>query len=831
VISGATGASYTTPAAVAGDNGATFTVTVSNTAGSITSSAATLTVNSAPSITTQPANQTVTAGSAANFAVVASGTAPLTYQWSKNGNVIVGATGSSYTTPATVSGDSGAQFSVVVSNSAGSVTSNAATLTVNVAPTITQQPVNQAVTAPNPATFTVVATGTAPLAYQWKKGGAVITAATSSSYTTPATTTADNGSSFTVTVSNTAGSVTSTAAALTVTSAAVAPSITTQPANQTVNAGQPATFSVVAAGTAPLSYQWYKGAVAISGATASSYTTPAAATTDNGAAFKVTVTNSAGTVTSNSAVLTVTAAALTDVLTYHYDNARTGQNLTETILTPTNVTSATFGKLFAVSADGLVDGQPLIVTGLNIGGVVHNVLYVVTEGDSVYSFDADTGAALVHVSVLGSGETTSDARGCDQVSPQIGITSTPVIDRSAGSHGTIYLVAMTKDASGAYHHRLHALDLLTLSEQSGSPIEIQATYPGNAVVQSAFIVAPPGMTAFDPAQYKERAGLLLLNGTVYTTFASHCDNLPYSAWIMGYNESTLAQTQVLNLTPNGNLTGGGSIWQSGGGMAADSAGNIFAMLANGKFDTTLTTNGFPTLGDYGNAYVKIPATGGSLQVTDYFDMDNTVAESGSDTDFGSGGPLLLPDQSAAGGVVKHLAIGAGKDGHLYVVDRDNMGKFSMSNNAIWQDLPNVLPGGLWATPAYYQGSVYLCDVNGNLRQFAMSQALFSATPASKTAASFAFPGMAPSVSANGSTNGIVWALENTVNSPYTGLPQPAVLHAYLAGNLATELYNSNQAASGRDNFGPGNKFITPVVANGKVYVGTPSGVAVFGLLP
>jgi hypothetical protein len=593
-----------------------------------------------------------------------------------------------------------------------------------------------------------------------------------------------------------------------------APAITSAPSSQSVTAGETATFSVIATGTAPLSYQWQTNGTAIAGATASSYTTPATTLADNGAAFKVTVANSISSVTSAAATLTVSAAAPaaagTDVLTYHNDNSRLGQNLTETILTPTNVNATQFGLLRVLPADGLVDGQPLIASNLSVSGVLRNVVYVVTENDSVYSYDADTGAALVHRSVLGSEETPSDDHGCAQVVPQIGITSTPVIDRSAGPNGTIYVVAMSKNAAGDYFQRLHALDLVTLAERPNSPVTIQATYPGsgnNSV----------GTTSFEPGQYEERAGLLLVNGTVYTAWTSHCDQGPYNGWIIGYDASTLAQSQVLNVTPNGS---DGAIWQSGGGMAADSAGSIYALVANGTFDTTLDASGLPSQGDYGNAFIKL-SSATPLQVTDYFDMDNTVAESNGDVDLGSGGPMLLPDQTDSTGVVRQLAVGAGKDGHLYVVNRSNLGKFSMSNNAIWEDMPGALPGGIWATPAYFQGTVYYGDVGGTLKAFGIQQALLGKTPTSQTSTSFRYPGTAPAVSANGSSNGIVWAIQNST---------PAVLHAFSAGNLATELYNTNQAANDRDHFGAGNKFMTPSIANGKVYVGTPTGVAIFGLL-
>jgi hypothetical protein len=496
------------------------------------------------------------------------------------------------------------------------------------------------------------------------------------------------------------------------------------------------------------------------------------------------------------------------VLTWHNDNFRTGQNLQETALTPANVNSSTFGKLFTIAADGKVDAEPLYVPSLVIPNKgTHNVLFVVTEHDSVYAVDADTGTQLWQVSLLASGESTSDARGCDQVVPEIGITSTPVIDPQMGPHGTMYVVAMSLNGT-TYHHRLHALDLTTGAEEFNGPIEVQATYPGNGANSVG------GSVIFDPKQYKERAGLLLSNGTVYTSWTSHCDAYPYTAWVIGYNESNLSRVSILNLTPNGSE---GSVWGAGAGPAVDASGNIFLLMANGTFDTTLT-NGFPAKGDYGNAFVKVAA--GATSVADYFTMSNTVSESGGDIDLGSGGAMLLPTLNDAQGKPHDLAVGAGKDGNIYVVDRANMGKYNPGTNSIYQEFPSAV-GGVYSSPAWFNGTLYYGAVDDTLKAFAFSAGKFGASPASQSALSFAYPGTTPSVSANGISNGIVWAAENNGT---------AVLHAYNAGNLATELYNSNQAANGRDHFGAGNKFIVPMVVNGKVYVGTTNGVGVFGLL-
>ncbi len=500
------------------------------------------------------------------------------------------------------------------------------------------------------------------------------------------------------------------------------------------------------------------------------------------------------------------------VTTYHDDNMRSGQNTQETTLTTANVNMASFGKVGFYAVDGKVDAEPLYLQNFSIGGATHNVLYVVTEHDSAYAFDADTGTVLWHVSALGTNETTSDPRNCGQVVPEIGITSTPVIDPNAGAHGTIYLSAMSKDSSGNYHQRLHALDLTTGAEMSGSPVAIQATYPGTGAASSN------GQVSFDPGQYNERAGLLLLNGVVYLGWTSHCDAGPYTGWIMGYNENTLTQTSVLNLTPNGSE---GSIWQSGAGLAADSSGNIYFLDANGTFDTTLNSSGMPANGDFGNAFMKLSTAGNKLAAADYFVMFNTTAESNADEDFGSGGALLLPDQTDASGAVHHLAVGAGKDRNIYIVDRDNMGKFNASANNIYQELSGALAGGEFGMPAYWNNTVYYGSVGDVLRAYPLAQAKLATTPGSQSMHIFPYPGATPSISSNGTTNGIVWAIDNS---------NPAVLYAYDATNLDKELYDSSQAANGRDQFGPGNKFITPMIANGKVFLGTTNGVAVFGLL-
>jgi hypothetical protein len=471
-----------------------------------------------------------------------------------------------------------------------------------------------------------------------------------------------------------------------------------------------------------------------------------------------------------------------------------------------------FGKLGEFPVDGRVDAQPLYLSQVSIGGQKKNVLYVATEHDSVYAFDADsvsgtTSTLLWKTTTLGGGESTSDDRGCTQVSPEIGITATPVIDRTRNA---IYVVAMSKDTAGTYFQRLHALDLTTGKELFGGPKDITANYPGTGDNSSG------GNVVFDPKQYKERPGLLKINGTIYTTWSSHCDIRPYTSWVMAFSADTLAQSSVLNLVPNGSE---GGIWMSGSAPAADSAGNILFLEGNGDFDTTLNAQGFPSSADCGNCFVKI-STGAGLKLVDYFTPHNTVSESSADLDLGSGGAILLPDVQDAGGLTKHLTVGAGKDAVIYVADRDNMGKFNQNSDQIYQEISGQLGGQVFSMPAYFNGTVYYGAVGDALKAFPVANAKLAIAPASQTTHNFTYPGTTPSVSANGATNGIVWAIENS----------GAILFAYDAADLAKELYDSDQAANGRDHFS-GNKFITPMVVNGKVYVGTPNSVAVFGLLP
>jgi hypothetical protein len=545
----------------------------------------------------------------------------------------------------------------------------------------------------------------------------------------------------------------------------------------------------------------------LSGCGISANTNPTSSSSSSGNPSGSAGCGATGSPSTNSA-----SASSIDVVTYHYDNLRTGENTNEAILTPMNVNSTKFGKLGEFAVVGKVDAQPLYLSNLSIPGVgTKNVLYVATEHGCAYAFDADSIGSSASKPIWVTytklpDEVPSDDRGCGQVTPEIGVTSTPVIDRTRGA---IYVVAVSKNGAGNYIHRIHALDLTTGAELFGGPTIVTASYPN----------ASGGSVVFDPSLYNERPGLLELNGTIYTTWGSHCDAGPYTSWVMAYSADTLKQTSVLNLTPNGS---DGGIWMSGAAPALDASGNIYFIVGNGTFDTSLNA-GFPSQHDCGNCFAKISPISSSppLSLVDYFTPSNTVTQSDQDLDFGSGGPLLLPDLMDASSMTRHLAVVSGKDANIYVLDRDNMGKFNSGADNIYQLIPGELSGGEFGKPSYFNSTVYYGAVGDTLKAFPITNAKLATTPASQSPTNFAYPGATPSISANGATNGIVWAVENG---------NPGVLHAYDATNVGKEFYNSNQASSGRDQFAD-NKFITPLVANGRVYVGTPTSVAVFGLLP
>jgi hypothetical protein len=530
--------------------------------------------------------------------------------------------------------------------------------------------------------------------------------------------------------------------------------------------------------------------------------------------------------------------AQTSVVTEHNDNARTGANMNETILTPANVNSSTFGRLFSSPTDGYVYAQPLYLPGVTMGsgtlqaGTVHNVIFIATEHDSVYAFDADNNGGananpLWHVSLLdtlhgaaaGASTVPSGDVSSSDISPEIGITSTPVIDATTN---TIYVVSKSLE-NGGYVQRLHALDVTTGNEKFGGPTALVASVPGQGNGSSG------GVLNFDPKWENQRAALLLQSGIVYMGFGAHGDNGPWHGWILGYNATTLRQTGAYCVSPNGI---GGGIWMSGAGLAGDIPdpanhpfGRMFVATGNGSFDATQP---FTNNMDYGDSHVRFDLVNGSITVQDSFTPANQLSLDLSDTDVASGGVVLLPDQTAGGHA--RLLVQAGKEGRIYLDDRDAMGEYHANGDAIVEEIPpypatSGFPvGGLWSAPAYWNGNVYIWARYDNLKAFSLTNGLLSTSATSMSAAT-TNAGNTPSVSANGNSNGIVWDVDSFNGS----FGQNGVLYAHLASNVATLLYASTQNAI-RDPAGFTVKFAVPTIVNGKVYIGVQSAFTVFGLL-
>jgi hypothetical protein len=524
---------------------------------------------------------------------------------------------------------------------------------------------------------------------------------------------------------------------------------------------------------------------------------------------QVTVTASSAADTTKSAGATITVTPYDGVSTYHNDNGRVGQNLNETVLTLANVNQATFGKLFSYPLDGEVFAQPLYLRHVEIPNQgFHNVVYVVTEHDSVYAFDAEgtTRSPLWFTSFINPAQGITPIPGVDvgpPISPEVGITSTPVIDTSTG---TLYVVAATKE-NGGYFYRLHALDVATGAEKFGGPVVIQGSVPGTGAGSSS------GQIAFQPRIQLQRGALLLSKGVVYITWASFNDAGPYHGWVMGYDAATLRQVAIWNDTANGQ---DGGIWQSGAGLSADAAGNIYGISGNGTFDGA--SGGV----DFGDTFFKLTPSSTGLTLSDYFTPFNQPALTAANIDVGSSGFVLLPDQP---GAVPHLGISAGKEGRIYLVNRDNLGHFqSSSDSQIVQSIVGALGNGSTAnnfsTATYWQGSIYFIGNHDVIKQFQLTNGLLSISPTSQGTTPYGYPGANMTVSSNGASNGIVWAIEASGMN---------VLHVYDATHVSTELYNSDQAGT-RDQFGVAIRFTVPTVINGKVYVAGQTQLAIFGLL-
>ena len=520
---------------------------------------------------------------------------------------------------------------------------------------------------------------------------------------------------------------------------------------------------------------------------------------------------------SESASATVYVTADPGTFTFHNDGLRTGQNLNETVLTPANVNTTNFEKLFSYPLDGLSLASPLYVANVNIPGHgFHNVVYVATEHDSVYAFDADglSNTPLWQVSFINPAAGVTPVPAADtgetgDIPNEIGITGTPVIDPVSG---TIYVVAKTKEVSGnttSYVQRLHALDITTGAEKFGGPVVIQASVAGTGPGSQG------GQVPFGPLLENQRAALLLTNGVVYFGFSSHGDNPPYYGWLLGYNASTLQRVFVHNSAPN---VGKAGIWMDGDGPAVDASGNIYFITGDGVLDAN--TGGV----DYGDCFMKVSPSG---TVLDYFSPSVQTTLDASNLDLGSGGGLLLPDQP---GTFPHEMVSAGKNGTIYLVNRDNMGHYNHTSDPDIQSLVNVFTnnlgqeGGNFSSPVYFNSKVYFSPVQTTVQAFSLTNGLLSAKPTSQSSEVYAQRGGTMAISANGNTNGILWTLQSN------GTTVPGTLHAYDATDLGKELYNSDQAGL-RDTLDIWWKFTTPVVANGKVFVVSTGQLTAYGLLP
>jgi hypothetical protein len=520
------------------------------------------------------------------------------------------------------------------------------------------------------------------------------------------------------------------------------------------------------------------------------------------------------------AVLAASSAvprAYTQVLTSQYDNARTGANLYETILTPANVNPSQFGALFTLPVDGAVYAEPLYLPNLEIPGQgTHNVVFVATEHDSVYAFDADGKSRnpLWHVNFTISGAGVTTVPGwdvsCPFIQPEIGITPTPVIDYTTG---TLYVLARTKEKSGMlssrYVQRLHALAITTGAEKFGGPVEIKAAVSGRGDGSSG------GKVDFDPLHELPRSALLLMKDKVYLTWASSCDVAPYHGWVMAYDAQTLAQAGVFNTSPDAGQSG---IWAGDAGIAADDQGNVYLATGNGRFDAASGGR------DYGDSVLKLALGDHGLELRDYFTPYDERELDKDDNDLGSGGPVLLPDQP---GPHAHLLAVAGKGATLYLLDRDRLGNFEADadRNAV-QTLPAALGGGYFGAPAYWNHHLYFIGSDDVLKDFVLDRGLLK--PAARGTVKFLDPGATPTISANGNRSAIIWALSSKRWNEADGAPE--MLQAFDAADVSRRLYSSEQIPT-RDRGSVGLRFNIPLVANGRVYVGAKGAVNVYGLLP
>lgn len=769
-----------------------------------------------------PSLATVHVGSSEIFVATVGNTDDLSVRWEVNGvtggNATVGTVDASgvYTAPAAVP----APATVTVSAVSAADPSKFGSVTVTVTPatviSVAVTPSSASVPAGGNQAFVANVGNTGNSGVNWQVNGVAGGNTTvgrinaSGHYAAPAS--VPSPATVTVSAVSVADTTKSGAAAVTIT-AVSGVSVSLRPSRAAITKGQTQQFTATIAGTANTTVNWSVDGVSAGNASVGTvsasglFTAPA-----TGGVHTVTATSAAAP--AQGATASVAVSDLVGVLTQRYDAARTGQNLKEYALTPaTLATPDAFGKLFSCPVDGVTYAQPLYVANLAIGGGTHNVVFVATEHNSVYAFDADTSTCTTYWkrSFLGTGITTvpaSDTAETGDIPGEFGITGTPVIDLAGGA---LYVVANTKESGPSYLYKLHALSLVTGAELANSPKVIQATVGG---------------VTFLPLDHLQRPGLLLADNTVYVVFGSHGDTSIYYGWVLGYDKTSLVQTSAFNTSPNPTISGRGgetAIWMSGAGPAADANSNIYVSTGNGVFDNTRNA--------YGDSVLKLS---GTLAVSDFFTPNNQDALNAADLDLGAGGVLVLPD---ALGSTAHprLAVVGDKESKLFLLDRDAMGTYASSGAdrnvqtlAVNDSAAGVFTG-IFSTPTVWGNSLYIAATNDSVKAYNLSNAQLSILPTSRSNDTYGFPGSNTVVSASGSTGGVLWAIDTSKNGTAGRANGPLVLRAYDASNLATRLWSSDAIAS--DTGGNAVKFTVPTVANGKVYVAGQTQLTVYGLLP
>lgn len=603
------------------------------------------------------------------------------------------------------------------------------------------------------------------------------------------------------------------------------PAITTQPADVTAKVGATATFTVVASGQAPLSYQWFVFAKPIKGATSASYTTATLAASDNNSFYFCLVTNSIGSIESDEALLTVTTTSAptgsantlgntnpSDVLTQHNDAGRTGQYLGETLLTPANVNSTSFGKLGTLTTDGQVDTQPLYASGVALtSGDVRNILYAATEHGTVYAFDATSGSVIWQMGLAGANEQAADTGTCMTTTQERGITATPVIDRTSGPHGAIYVIANTKDSAGTSIQRIHALDIATGAELFSGPTLIQAS------ASAANVATSSAQKNFDAARYQTLSGLQLVDGKVYAAFGPQCSAPTDSGWVMGFDGASLLSIPSLYFAPSSNAVDSGFTLS---GLSTDATGNLYGLGQMSSAARVTDSTGTLAPANAGTAFFKLSTENGLALLG--FSNRSIGAHAPSITANSSGlsSALLVPDLPDTSGVVLHLALGADNDGRIYLLNRDAIGNKPAPSSAISQVVsPTSASSGASSVLVYFGNFAFQATSGMPIKAFSLSDAVLSTTAASQNNTALSSAGVQISISANTATNGILWAVEGNADG---------ILHAYDATNLSRELYNSAQAANSRDSFASTVSAVSPTIAGGRVYIATKNGIVVFG---